>query len=91
MSGIKLLRKGDIGGFAVKNVDIKMEKELAEFVEKQRKEQNLTQSELAEKAGVHYRSVQNIEDKKRVRKGTSNKVLKALGYEVKTEFVFKKI
>jgi y4mF family transcriptional regulator len=56
---------------------------LAEFLKNKRKLSNLTQSELAEKAGVGLRFVREIEqDKESLRIDKVNQVLKLFGYEM---------
>ena len=56
---------------------------LANFVKEKRKAVNLTQPELAEKAGVGLRFVRELEQgKKTLRLDKVNQVLSLFGYEV---------
>ncbi len=56
---------------------------LSRFVKSKRKELNLTQQELAEKAGVGLRFVRELErDKPSLQKDKVNQVLKLFGYEL---------
>lgn len=61
-----------------------MEKtELQNFIKNKRKQLNLTQPELAEKAGVGLRFVREMEQgKKTLRLDKVNQVLKLFGYEL---------
>lgn len=57
--------------------------ELAHFVKEKRKAVNLTQPELAEKAGVGLRFVRELEQgKQSLRLDKVNQVLRLFGYEV---------
>ena len=57
--------------------------ELARFVKEKRKSVNLTQPELAEKAGVGLRFVRELEQgKESLRIDKVNQVLRLFGYEV---------
>ncbi len=57
--------------------------ELANFVKEKRKSVNLTQPELAEKAGVGLRFVRELEQgKESLRTDKVNQVLRLFGYEV---------
>jgi len=57
--------------------------QLTDFIKKRRKEQGLTQKELAEKAGVGLRFVRDLEQgKKTLRLDKVNAVLKLFGQEV---------
>jgi len=57
--------------------------ELANFVKEKRKSVNLTQPELAEKAGVGLRFVRELEQgKESLRIDKVNQVLRLFGYEV---------
>jgi len=57
--------------------------ELAGFVKEKRKSVNLTQPELAEKAGVGLRFVRELEQgKESLRIDKVNQVLRLFGYEV---------
>ncbi len=57
--------------------------ELATFVKEKRKSVNLTQPELAEKAGVGLRFVRELEQgKQSLRIDKVNQVLRLFGYEV---------
>jgi y4mF family transcriptional regulator len=56
---------------------------LGEFVKDKRNKVNLTQTELAEKAGVGLRFVRDLEQgKETVRLDKVNQVLKLFGYQV---------
>ena len=56
---------------------------LVSFVKEKRKSVNLTQPELAEKAGVGLRFVRELEQgKERLRIDKVNQVLRLFGYEV---------
>jgi y4mF family transcriptional regulator len=56
---------------------------LSEFVKDKRNKVNLTQTELAEKAGVGLRFVRDLEQgKETVRLDKVNQVLKLFGYQV---------
>ncbi|MBK6729582.1 MAG: helix-turn-helix transcriptional regulator [Bacteroidetes bacterium] len=56
---------------------------LAEFLKAKRKQQNLTQSELAEKAGVGLRFIREIEQgKTTLRMDKVNQVLQLFGCEL---------
>lgn len=56
---------------------------LGEFVKDKRNQVNLTQTELAEKAGVGLRFVRDLEQgKETVRLDKVNQVLKLFGYQV---------
>ncbi|MGD9976539.1 MAG: type II toxin-antitoxin system Y4mF family antitoxin [Bacteroidales bacterium] len=56
---------------------------LREFVKEKRSVNNLTQQELAEKAGVGLRFVRDLEQgKESLRLDKVNQVLKLFGYEV---------
>ncbi len=58
--------------------------ELAQFVKQKRKRLNLTQIELAEKAGIGLRLLREIEQgKKSMRMDKVNQVLALFGYELK--------
>ena len=60
-----------------------IEMRLANFVKEKRKAVNLTQPELAEKAGVGLRFVRELEQgKKTLRLDKVNQVLSLFGYEV---------
>jgi len=61
------------------------------FVKEERKNQNLTQQELAEKSGVSVRSVSSIELGESVRKSTIEKVLETLGFKMIIRYEFKKL
>ncbi|MBP6046017.1 MAG: helix-turn-helix transcriptional regulator [Ferruginibacter sp.] len=57
--------------------------ELSNFVKEKRKSVNLTQPELAEKAGVGLRFVRELEQgKESLRIDKVNQVLRLFGYEV---------
>ncbi len=57
--------------------------ELTRFVKEKRKSVNLTQPELAEKAGVGLRFVRELEQgKESLRMDKVNQVLRLFGYEV---------
>lgn len=57
--------------------------ELVSFVKERRKSVNLTQPELAEKAGVGLRFVRELEQgKESLRMDKVNQVLRLFGYEV---------
>ncbi len=57
--------------------------ELTRFVKDKRKSVNLTQPELAEKAGVGLRFIRELEQgKKSLRLDKVNQVLRLFGYEV---------
>jgi len=57
--------------------------ELSRFVKEKRKSVNLTQPELAEKAGVGLRFVRELEQgKQSLRMDKVNQVLQLFGYEV---------
>ena len=56
---------------------------LSEFVKEKRNQVNLTQTELAEKAGVGLRFVRELEQgKETVRLDKVNQVLQLFGYQV---------
>lgn len=56
---------------------------LSEFVKQKRKSTNLTQPELAEKAGVGLRFIRDIEQgKKSLRLDKVNQVLQLFGFQV---------
>jgi y4mF family transcriptional regulator len=56
---------------------------LSEFVKEKRSSANLTQSELAEKAGVGLRFVRDLEqDKETLRLDKVNQVLQLFGFQV---------
>lgn len=56
---------------------------LSAFVKQKRDETNLTQAELAEKAGVGLRFIRDLEqEKETLRLDKVNQVLKLFGYEV---------
>ncbi len=56
---------------------------LSEFVKEKRSQVNLTQTELAEKAGVGLRFVRDLEQgKETVRLDKVNQVLQLFGYQV---------
>lgn len=56
---------------------------LGEFVKDKRNKVNLTQTELAEKAGVGLRFVRDLEQgKETVRLDKVNQILKLFGYQV---------
>jgi len=56
---------------------------LANFVKEKRNETNLTQQEMAEKAGVGLRFVRDLEQgKETVRLDKVNQVLQLFGYQV---------
>ncbi|HXR79766.1 MAG TPA: helix-turn-helix transcriptional regulator, partial [Saprospiraceae bacterium] len=56
---------------------------IAEFVKKKRQEANLTQTELAAKAGVGLRFVRDLEQgKETLRLDKVNQILKLFGYQV---------
>ncbi len=56
---------------------------LSEFVKQKRKKLNLTQPELAEKAGIGLRLLREIEQgKKTMRMDKVNQVLALFGYEL---------
>ncbi len=62
---------------------MKPEKTLSEFVKEKRKKLNLTQPELAKKAGVGLRFVRELEQGKTgMRVEKVNEVLKLFGYEL---------
>ena len=62
---------------------IKMNDSLAEFVKEKRKQLNLTQPELAEKAGVGLRFLRELENgKESVRLDKVNQVLALFGASV---------
>ena len=57
--------------------------QINEFVKKRRRSANLTQPELAEKAGVGLRFVRELEQgKETLRMDKVNQVLKLFGYQV---------
>lgn len=59
------------------------EKTLASFLKEKRKKLNLTQPELAQKAGVGLRFVREVEQgKTTMRVDKVNEVLKLFGYEL---------
>jgi y4mF family transcriptional regulator len=70
-----------------------MEKtELQNFIKLKRRQLNLTQPELAEKAGVGLRFVRELEQgKKTLRLDKVNQVLKLFGYELGPVRLNKKI
>ena len=57
-------------------------KKITEFVLLKRREQDLTQKELAEKANIHWKTLQNLESDKNVKTNTTLSVLEALGYKI---------
>ena len=60
-----------------------MEQDLAEFIRQKRKSQRLTQSELAEKAGVGLRFIRDMEQgKTTLRIDKVNQVLALFGHEL---------
>jgi y4mF family transcriptional regulator len=62
---------------------MKTQKTLAEFVKEKRKKLNLTQPELAKKAGVGLRFIRELEQGKTgLRVEKVNEVLKLFGYEL---------
>ena len=62
---------------------MKSEKTLSEFVKEKRKKLNLTQPELAKKAGVGLRFIRELEQGKTgLRVEKVNEVLKLFGYEL---------
>ena len=57
--------------------------QLSEFIKEKRKFNNLTQPELAEKAGVGLRFIRDLEQgKESLRMDKVNQVLKLFGYEM---------
>ena len=68
-----------------------MEKMIAEFVKLKRKEEGLTQKELADLVGVSFRTVQNMENAEKTRHTTTQKVLKHFGYQIVMKFEIEKV
>lgn len=66
-------------------------KVIANFVKTERKKANLNQKELANIAGVHWRTVQNIEANKPVGEEMIETVCIALGYQPIVEVKMVKI
>ena len=62
---------------------------IAAFVKERRDAELLTQKELAQKTGVSFRTIQQIEACKNTKEKTVNKVLQYFGYKVvvKTEII----
>jgi len=65
------------------------EKEIVEFITKEKEKQNLKQSQLAEISGVPKSTIYRIESGEilSARIGTINKILNALGYKLKIESI----
>ena len=61
---------------------------LANRIEKLRREKNLTQEELAEKAGLHRAYFWDIENGRNISIKTAYKIAKALGVPLKELFDF---
>jgi len=64
---------------------------ISAFVKEERKNQNLTQEELAEKSGISVRTIGSIEDNKSVRKSSIEKVVETLGFRLVVRYDFEKI
>lgn len=63
-------------------------RQLAERIEKLRKEKEMTQEELAEKAGLHRAYFWDIENGRNISVKTAYKIARALGVKVKDMFPF---
>lgn len=64
-----------------------MEKMIAEFIKLKRKENGLTQKQLAEAAEVSLRTVKSVESAERVKEITIKKILQSLGYQMVVDIV----
>lgn len=66
-------------------------KDFAELCRRERAGLRISQGDLAEKASVSLKSISNIENEKKVKDSTIEKVAKTLGFRIVEKYDFVKI